>query len=72
MIAKEVREMLERCYCGRTGNIEDRELVLTDDGGRALRCPTEDCGHLDHLEWLSEDTRQSIFDEVARRQPTAA
>jgi hypothetical protein len=36
---KEVREMLESCFCGRTGEIEDREPLVTKDGGRALGCP---------------------------------
>jgi hypothetical protein len=51
--AKEVSEMLEGCYCGRTGEIEDREPVATGDGGRALRC--HDCGHLESLDWLPEE-----------------
>lgn len=42
--------MKESCYCGRTGDVEDREPIL-DGGGRSfLRCP--DCGHVDYLEWL--------------------
>jgi hypothetical protein len=40
--AKEVSEILESCYCGRMGEIEDREPVATGDGGRALRCPIAD------------------------------
>jgi hypothetical protein len=47
--------MLESCFCGRTGEFEDREPVVTRDGERALRCP--DCGHLDHLTWLPEEAR---------------
>jgi hypothetical protein len=42
--------MLESCYCGRTGEIEDREPVVTGDAGRALRCP--DCGQLERPDWL--------------------
>ena len=62
--------MRESCYCGRTGEIEDREPVATEDGGRALRCP--DCGPLDHLAWLPEEARRHAFEEAERKQPTAA
>ena len=62
--------MRESCYCGRTGEIEEREPVATSDGGRALRCP--DCGHLDRLDWLPEETRRHTFEEAERRQPRAA
>jgi hypothetical protein len=59
---KEVSEMLEGCYCGRTGEIEDREPVATGDGGRALRCPG--CGHLDRL---PEEARRCAFEETESR-----
>lgn len=62
--------MLESCYCGRTGEIEDREPVTTEDGGRALRCP--ECGHLDSLIWLPEEARRHIFEETGHRRPKAA
>ena len=55
--------MLETCYCGRTGEIEGREPVLDDGGRRALRCP--DCGHLDHLSWLSAETARLMFEKAA-------
>lgn len=58
--------MHEACYCGRTGEIEDRALVLDDDGTRALECP--DCGHLDRLEWLSDESRTEIFEEARQKQ----
>jgi hypothetical protein len=63
---KEVSEMLESCFCGRTGEIEDREPVTTGEGGRALRCP--DCGHLERLDWLREEARQYVFEEAESRQ----
>lgn len=56
--------MREVCYCGRTGEIEDREAVM-DDGREALRCPN--CGHLDHLSWLPADVRGRAFAEAKRR-----
>ena len=62
--------MLESCYCGRTGEIEDREPVSTEDGGRALGCP--DCGHLDRLDWLPEKARGHLLEEAGRRHPRAA
>jgi len=65
--------VLESCYCSRTGAIEDREPVVTDDGRRALRCPEETCGNLKDLEWLAEDSRRAIFEEAERHgHPTAA
>jgi hypothetical protein len=69
--AKEVSEMLEGCYCGRTGEIEDREPVATGDGGRALRCRAlgcPDCGHLERLYWLPEEARRHAFERAASRQ----
>ena len=62
--------MLESCFCGRTGEFEDREPVVTRDGERALRCP--DCGHLDHLNWLPEEARRHAFEEAEYRQSKAA
>jgi hypothetical protein len=56
---KEVSEMLEGCFCGRTGV---REPVATGDGGRALRCPG--CGHLDRL---PEEARRCAFEEAESR-----
>ncbi len=58
--------MHEACYCGRTGEIEDRTPVLDDDGMRALESP--DCGHLDRLEWLSDDARTEVFEEAGQRK----
>lgn len=59
--------MREACFCGRIGEIEDREPV-TNVGGRAgLACPGEGCGHTDYLEWLPEDTRRLLLEESARR-----
>ena len=39
--------MQEVCYCGRRGDVEDREPVWRDGDSSALRCP--ECGHLDFL-----------------------
>jgi hypothetical protein len=55
--------MVETCYCGRTGELEDRKPVIDDDGREALACPR--CGHLDHLSWLQEP--EGVFDEARRR-----
>ncbi len=64
--------MLESCYCGRTGEIEDREPVFAGDGRRALRCQDEDCGHLEYLEWLPEEARRTVFEKAEREQPAVA
>ena len=62
--------MLESCYCSRTGEIEDREPVTTEDGRRTLRCP--ECGHLDSLDWLPEEARRYVFEKAGQRRPKAA
>lgn len=64
------------CFCGRAGEIEDREPVQDGDGQSALRCPSDACGHLDDLRWLSADARRSVFENAergrnARRSPAA-
>jgi hypothetical protein len=63
--------MLESCYCGRTGEIEDREPVVAD-GRRALRCPGEGCGHLEYLEWLPKEARRTVFERAEQEQPAVA
>jgi phage FluMu protein Com len=57
--------MREACLCGRVGELEDRTPVH-DDGYLALRCPK--CGHLDHLEWLTEDARRPVLKEAHGRK----
>lgn len=57
--------MRETCYCGRTGEIEDRRAVRNADGREALAC--RDCGHLDHLTWLPPDARERSLAEAKRR-----
>jgi hypothetical protein len=57
--------MKEACFCGRVGEIEDREPILKDDGQTVLRCP--ECGHLDDLLWLSADARRRASVENAGR-----
>lgn len=59
--------MREACFCGRTGEIEDREPVTGVDGRAGLACPGEGCGHTDRLEWLPDDARRLLFLEAARR-----
>ena len=64
--------MLETCYCGRTGELEDRNLVSDDDGREALECPR--CGHLDHLSWLQDPRAcsQEAKRRAGERQASAA
>lgn len=56
--------MRETCYCGRTGEIESRTPVRDGDGREALQCPN--CGHLDHLSWLSAEARGRTLAEAKR------
>jgi len=57
--------MKESCYCGRTGEVEGREPVFSDNGYRVLRCP--ECGHEDDLRWLPEEAGLLIWEEAERR-----
>ena len=57
--------MRESCYCGRVGEVEDREPVLRDGRTEALRCRR--CGHLDPLPCLDYDARLEVFEEAERR-----
>lgn len=57
--------MTESCFCGRTGDMEEREPVLNGDGYRALQCP--ECGHVDDLLWLPEESRLLLWEEATRR-----
>ncbi len=57
--------MRESCYCGRVGEVEDREPAYEGDRIEALRCPR--CGHLDPLPWLDAAARHSVFGEAERR-----
>ena len=56
--------MREACFCGRVGEIEDREPVSLDGGERALRC---ECGHLERVAWLSGENRKEVFEEKPSR-----
>jgi hypothetical protein len=57
--------MLESCFCGRSGELEDRKPVLDATGRWLLRCPS--CGHLDDLGWLNEEAALMIWGEARRR-----
>ena len=57
--------MREACYCGRVGEVEDREPVWRDGRTEALRCPR--CGHLDALTYLDAAARLQMFEEAERR-----
>ena len=62
---KELNPVRETCYCGRSGDLEDRQPVAGARGQEALRCPS--CGHLDYVHWLAEDARRSVFEGARRR-----
>ena len=57
--------MREVCYCGRGGDVEDRDPVRRGGHGEALRCPK--CGHLDPLAELDAAARREVFEEAERR-----
>jgi hypothetical protein len=54
----------ESCDCGG-GEFQYREAIL-DDGEWVLRCP--ECGQLDRLRWLSEESRALLLGLARRRR----
>jgi hypothetical protein len=54
----------ESCDCGGE-ELQHWEAVL-DDGEWVLRCP--ECGHLDRLLWLSEESRALLLGLARRRR----
>lgn len=54
--------MREVCYCGRRGDVEDREPVGRDGRVEALRCRR--CGHLDPLPYLYDASRRGVVEEA--------
>lgn len=58
--------MREVCFCGRSGDVRDREPILDDDVRWALRCRS--CGRLDYLEWLPEEAGLLLWGEARRRR----
>jgi hypothetical protein len=63
-IEQEETPVRESCDCGGE-EFQYREAVL-DDGEWVLRCP--ECGHLDRLLWLSEETRALLLGLARRRR----
>ncbi len=57
--------MREVCYCGRGGEVEDRDPVWRGGHGEALRRPKR--GHLDPLAQLDAAARREVFEEAERR-----
>ena len=55
----------EGCDCGSETEFQYREAVL-DDGEWVLRCT--ECGHLDRLLWLSEESRALLVGLARRRR----
>ena len=60
--------MHEICFCGWSGELEEREPVLDSRMRWTLRCP--DCGHLDDLQWLDEEKALMLCDAARRRKDT--
>jgi hypothetical protein len=57
--------MRESCFCGRGGELEDREPVLDATGRWLLRCPS--CSHIDELGWLTEEAALMVWGEARSR-----
>src|SRR5918992_4967111 len=63
-VEQEETPVRESCGCGGEEEFQYREAVL-DAGQWVLRCP--ECGHLDRLLWLSEESR-SLLVGLARQR----
>lgn len=63
-VEQEELPVRESCDCGGEKEFQYREAVL-DDGEWVLRCP--ECGHLDRLRWLSEESRALVLGLARRR-----
>ncbi|HET8632080.1 MAG TPA: hypothetical protein VFL91_32025 [Thermomicrobiales bacterium] len=57
--------MREVGFCGRDGEVEDREPVYAGDGEWALACPA--CGRLVRLWWPAPASRRRTLTEATRR-----
>lgn len=68
--------MMEACYCGRSGELEDRKVVVDAECKEALQCRM--CGHTDDLSWLPRELRAEILaaarnrDRESHQAPAAA
>ena len=58
--------MVETCFCGWIGAIEDRTPVRALSGRWALLCPK--CGHADELLWMPPEMRRGAIDEARHRR----
>lgn len=62
----EQEEALVRESCGCGGEEFQYQETVFDDGELVLRCP--ECGHLDRLLWLSEESRALLVGLARRRR----
>jgi hypothetical protein len=63
-LKQEETSVRESCGCGGEEEFQYRQAVL-DEGEWVLRCP--ECGHLDRLRWLSDETRSLVLGMARRR-----
>ena len=61
--------MSEVCFCGWSGEFEDKVLVHVESGGGSLACPR--CGRVDALSWLSPAQREALLASARQRCATA-
>ncbi len=62
-VEREETSLRESCDCG--GEDLQYQEAIRDDGEWVLRCP--ECGHLDRLLWLSEESRALLVGLARRR-----
>jgi hypothetical protein len=58
--------MKEDCFCGRRGEITDREPILDESGRWTLTCWS--CDHTAYLEWFSEEPGLVLRGEAKPRR----
>ena len=58
--------MTEICFCGWSGDMADKVLVMIGEGSGVLCCPQ--CGRLDTLDWLPLNARIALLHEAQERQ----
>ncbi len=58
--------MLQTCFCGWTGEVEDQRVIYAGDGELALECPK--CGRHDRLRWIPEHAREVVFRIASERR----
>jgi hypothetical protein len=58
--------MTEVCFCGWSGELADKDVVILDESKGARCCPR--CGHVDDLDWLGPAARNALLQTAHERR----